>query len=267
MGKKDKAIGEAPASASSRLTPMDIQQKEFRVSRFGGYKMRDVDEFLDQITDTFAALSAEIDRLRTGGAAPVVGAPDLDDVARQADEIIARARADAARITAEARATGGAAATAIPAAPTGQDRTAVNAFIVREREFLQSLAGLVQEHAETVKDMAKSSRRSAPASAAAASTAPAASEPSPGATPKPNAEGERAAEPPADEKPSRPQAASEPGPAPVSMPAGRASEQATRLPEPEDTVRIEEPAPAGATRREAESDGDRSLRDLFWGED
>ena len=39
-----------------------------------------------------------------------------------------------------------------------QDRSAVNAFISREREFLQSLAGLVQEHAETVKGMAKSTR-------------------------------------------------------------------------------------------------------------
>jgi DivIVA domain-containing protein len=49
MGKKDTGLGEAVA-APSRLSPADIQQKEFRVSRFGGYKMRDVDEFLDQIT-------------------------------------------------------------------------------------------------------------------------------------------------------------------------------------------------------------------------
>ena len=96
MGKKDKHTDEASAAPSSRLTPMEIQQKEFRVSRFGGYKMRDVDEFLDQITDTFSEMSAEIERLRAGGAAPVVGSPDLDDVSRQADEIIARARAEGA---------------------------------------------------------------------------------------------------------------------------------------------------------------------------
>ena len=68
MGKKDKATQEqsfaAPApttasSASSILGPLDVQQKEFRVSRFGGYKMRDVDEFLDRITDSMSALTVE----------------------------------------------------------------------------------------------------------------------------------------------------------------------------------------------------------------
>ena len=59
---------------------------------------------------TFTALTAENERLRAGGAAPVVGSPDLDDVARQADEIIARARAEAARITGEAKAASAAAA-------------------------------------------------------------------------------------------------------------------------------------------------------------
>ncbi len=50
-----------PAEPRSRLTPIDVQQKEFRVSRFGGYKMRDVDEFLDQMTDTLTALTTESD--------------------------------------------------------------------------------------------------------------------------------------------------------------------------------------------------------------
>ena len=81
--------GFEPGAPRRVLTPADIQQKEFRVSRFGGYKMRDVDEFLDEITDSFSALSAEVERLRTRpGAPPVVGTPDLDDVTRQADEII-----------------------------------------------------------------------------------------------------------------------------------------------------------------------------------
>jgi hypothetical protein len=40
-----------------------------------------------------------------------------------------------------------------------------------------------------------------------------------------------------------------------------------RLPEGEDTVRIEEPATAGATRSDGDPESDRSLRDLFWGED
>ena len=64
-------------------------------------------------------------------------------------------RAEAARIAGQARA-GSASAMS---APSGRhEREAVNAFITREREFLQSLAGLVQSHAETVKSMAKTSR-------------------------------------------------------------------------------------------------------------
>ena len=158
MGKrKDAGAGDGLA-APARLTPIDIQQKEFRVSRFGGYKMRDVDEFLDQITDSFGALTAEVERLRAGGAGAVVGAPDLDDVARQADEIIARARAEPPASPRKRRASGAGAAVS---ASGPQDRSAVNAFISREREFLQSLAGLVQEHAETVKGMAKSTRAAA----------------------------------------------------------------------------------------------------------
>jgi DivIVA domain-containing protein len=261
MGKKDKTTGTAPATASSRLTPMDIQQKEFRVSRFGGYKMRDVDEFLDQITDTFTSLSAEIDRLRAaGGAAPVLGSPDLDDVSRQADEIIARARAEAARITAEARAAGTGAAAG---AGGSQDRAGVNAFIVRERAFLQSLAGLVQEHAETVKDMARSSRRAPAVPASTESAPPPEKRPDaatkPATTPIESRKGETS-----PEGTTEPATAGEPAAEEASK---HAPQPAVRLPEGEDTVRIEEPATAGATRSDGDPESDRSLRDLFWGED
>src|SRR5213593_1039865 len=153
--------GGGPAAASgpgSRITPLDIQQKEFRVSRFGGYRMRDVDEFLDQLTEVDSGMVEENARLRRqAGSAPVVGSPDLDDVARQADEIIQRARDEAARIDAEARAS--AAATGTPSAGSDEDRAAVKAFLSQERAFLQSLAGLVQGHAEIVKGMAKGARR------------------------------------------------------------------------------------------------------------
>lgn len=258
MGKKDTGLGEAIATPA-RLTPLDVQQKEFRVSRFGGYKMRDVDEFLDQITDTFTALTGEIERLRTGGAAPVVGAPDLDDVARQADEIIARARAEATRITAEARAAG--AAGAIGAAP---DRSAVAAFIDRERSFLQSLAGLVQEHAETVKGMAKSARQ-APATPARAERAPT----SPASTTT-GAHGRPAVAPVAsDVEAPTPRSSTRRASEPTSEPTTESSAEQppTQVPESEATVRIEEPARAVASRTDGEGDGDRSLRDLFWGED
>ncbi len=264
MSKKDTGLGEAIA-APSRLTPADIQQKEFRVSRFGGYKMRDVDEFLDQITDSFTALTADADRLRAGSASPVVGSPDLGDVARQADEIIARARAEAARITAEARASAGSASSGVIATPNGpQDRAAVSDFIAREREFLQSLAGLVQEHAETVKGMAKSSR-SAPQEPAGAAT------PGPVAVPK-AAQAEQAKAAPAAAPAAHVTESNGPADAPAPSETANAgssegSTEPTRVPESDDTVRLEEPATAGASRGDAEPEGDRSLRELFWGED
>lgn len=278
MGKKrDTSTGDGLA-APARLTPIDIQQKEFRVSRFGGYKMRDVDEFLDQITDSFGALTAEVERLRAGGGGAVVGSPDLDDVARQADELIARARADAARITAEARASS-AAATVSAGGP--QDRSAVNAFISREREFLQSLAGLVQEHAETVKGMAKSTRaaaRPAPSESAVPATAAATAEPAVPATPAATAEPAASTEPAASRTPppeaesatsavataDAGSAATPDAPAPSSRPVDEP--EPTRVPDSEATVRIEEPAPAAA-RSDGDAEGDRSLRELFWGED
>ena len=37
-------------TTGATITPADIQRQEFGVSRFGGYRMRDVDEFLDRLT-------------------------------------------------------------------------------------------------------------------------------------------------------------------------------------------------------------------------
>lgn len=236
MGKRDKTTqdgsfdvtGGVPSQTRTLLGPLEIQKKEFRVSRFNGYKMRDVDEFLDAVTDSMSALVAENDRLRTGAPAPVVGAPDLDDVSRQADEIIERARAEAARIVAEAKVqTPG-------VASTPQDRAAVNAFLTNEREFLQSLAGLVQGHAESVKGMSKAVKKASP-------TAP------------PKAEEAEAA------------------PDVTTVQEAPAPEVPTQVPESESPVRVEEPEPAAMARSDGEddgaADGDRSLRDLFWGED
>src|SRR3954464_7603258 len=145
---------EAPG-AGAPITPAEIQKQEFGVSRFGGYRMRDVDEFLDRLTSSTEALLAENDRLRSGGA-PIVGTSDLDEVNRQADEILQRARQKAARIVAEAK------AAATPAAGEGTtDRPAVDALLHQERAFLQNLAGLVQGHAESVKAMARKTRQPA----------------------------------------------------------------------------------------------------------
>ncbi|MEX0985088.1 MAG: DivIVA domain-containing protein [Actinomycetota bacterium] len=135
------------------LSPLAIQQKEFRVSRLGGYKMRDVDAFLDEVTEAVGAMQAEIQRLRSQPGAPVLGTPDLDDVARQADEIIARAREEAARITTGAHAT-----VAAAVAGSSDQGEVVRPFLTQERAFLQDLAALVQTHAESVKSMAKAAR-------------------------------------------------------------------------------------------------------------
>lgn len=269
MGKKDKATQDqsfaAPATessastASSILGPLDVQQKEFRVSRFGGYKMRDVDEFLDRITDSMSALTVENERLRKGAPPSIVGTPDLADVSRQADEIIERARAEAARIVAEAKATGAQPTKEPGAGASPQERAAVNAFLTREREFLQSLAGLVQEHAEQVRGMAKTAKR-APAPTDTPPAAPRAE--------APTTKTEAAPTPPAPAATTPPASPTPPAAAPAA-PKSKPAEDRPAAPEP--TVRIEDPEPASVGRSEPEGDppaeSDRSLRDLFWGED
>jgi DivIVA domain-containing protein len=146
------------SSAPTTVTPLDIQQKEFGVSRFGGYKMRDVDVFLDQLTDVVSTLVAENERLREGGSGAhvAIGEPELGDVRRQADEMIARAREEAAKIVAEAHVQAMSAGSPLA---SGDDRAAVDAFLAQERAFLQGLGRLVQDHAESVKGMAKTARR------------------------------------------------------------------------------------------------------------
>jgi DivIVA domain-containing protein len=50
-----------------RLTPLDVQARVFESGRFGnGYKMRAVDEILDDVTDMLAALTAENEAIRGG---------------------------------------------------------------------------------------------------------------------------------------------------------------------------------------------------------
>ena len=243
--------------APTTISSADIQQKEFGVSRFGGYRMRDVDEFLDRVTESMTKLTDENQRLRSAKglpAAPVVspsiGAPDLVDTSRQADEIIARARAEAAKIVQEAREAAVMAAGS-PAEPgTDAGQAAVAAFLSQERDFLQSLATLVQGHAESVKGMAKASRASR---SSAAPVAPAAAP----------AKADRDAPAPPATQPMqavRPAAAPEPPQPPAEAEA----------PTP---IRVEEPATASVGAGDTEEDGgkgdrgDRTLRELFWGEE
>jgi DivIVA domain-containing protein len=241
----EPTFGAGTSAASSTVTALDIQQKEFRVSRFGGYRMRDVDEFLDQITEAMTALSVENDRLRAQGG---------DDP----DGIVARAREEAARIVSEAR-SGSSLADLVAAGPlSAQDHAAISAFLAREREFLESLAKMVGSHAEGVRDMARSARRARRAEEAPPSP-PVMAPDEPTADEAPDvtittAEGsasaDRAAsanEPPADEP-----SASDSAPAPtVAIPSA--------------PIRVEEPTPAVVADEAGGEPG--SLRELFWGEE
>jgi DivIVA domain-containing protein len=242
-----------PAAGGARITALDIQQKEFRVSRFGGYRMRDVDEFLDRLTEVVSEMVEENARLRRQiGAAPVVGSPDLDDVARQADEIIQRARDEAARISAEAR---GSAVAATPSAGTEEERAAVKAFLQQERTFLQELAGLVQGHAETVKGMARNARREEPPDGAHSAAVP---DEEPAATDvvEVDEEGKHAAP-----------TASEDDEGPTERVVEIQDEDATQtLPAADDeATELAQTRPAGSARDHG-TEGDASLRELFWGE-
>ena len=251
--------------APTTITSADIQQKEFGVSRFGGYRMRDVDEFLDRVTESMTKLADENQRLRSATGLPVavvspaIGAPDLADTSRQADEIIARARAEAAKIVQGARE---AAVTAGSPADAGTDagRAAVAAFLSQERDFLQNLATLVQGHAESVKGMAKASRTSR-SSAAPVPVATPASAPAPAPAP-PKAARAVAPSGPATQ-PMQVVRPSAPPEAPASTPDVEAPT----------SIRVDEPATASVGAGDAEEEGgqsdggDRTLRELFWGEE
>jgi len=151
--KKEEAAAPAPATveaAQGPLTPRDIQEKVFKTQAgLRGYNEREVDEFLDRITEEFARLHAENQRLRSalaagpGGAAPAV-------------------------------------APAMPADPAAQEIT--GEFVAREREFLKNLATLIQSHAEAVKQdigRARAVPAAAPAQAAAFTAPPPAPAPAP----------------------------------------------------------------------------------------
>ncbi len=264
MRKKDKDAGDAQdftgLPASTVVTPADIQAKEFNVSRFGGYRMRDVDEFLDQITESMTKLAEENERLRSATglpAAPSIGSPDLADTSRQADEIIERARAEAATIVQDAR--GKVGATGAAGAGTDAGRAAVAPFLSQERDFLQQLAALVQSHAESVKGMAKASRTKPPVASATPTPPPSAVEPTP-----PKREPEPHATPVPTSEATQPMPPVRPSPEPPES-----SERDTTPP-----IRVEEPATASVGAAGDSDDdagkgegGDRTLRELFWGEE
>jgi DivIVA domain-containing protein len=283
MRKKDRTDDGHDFSglpAGKTISPADIQAKEFGVSRFGGYKMRDVDEFLDELTASMTKLTEENERLRGGAVMPAapIGAGNLDESARQADQIIEQARAEAARIVKGAEDEAATTSGAVPS--SGPDRAAVAAFLAREREFLQSLASLVQGHAEAIKGMAKAARPTKPAEpvATAARTdgpqaaAQAPSTEEPGRT-EIHAGEARADGAPADEAPAAVTEESAGG-GDAEAPNASAPQEPPAIRERDEPIRVEEPAPASVGRSEgddeketSDAERDRSLRELFWGED
>jgi DivIVA domain-containing protein len=291
--RRKKQEQDAPESADRRVTPADVQQVEFRLA-FRGYGERDVDAFLDKITEDLSFYLEENRRLRAGAGLPQTSPPVEGD----ADEIVARAREEAAALVRRAQEDAAAirAAAGTGTGATGDTRAAVAPFLNREREFLQSLGILVQGHAEEIKQMVLVLRARAESGADAPG-------PSTGAEPvdrdSVTAEATSRAPTPAvvpgaprdEEKEERPSAEERPSPFPPAderqdlfVPAS-ASEIADRLgmsgsdstadkeedEEEEDEVGVviesstepaysSEGAPAGERR-------ERSLRELFWGED
>jgi DivIVA domain-containing protein len=164
----------------SRLTPVDVQQVQFRRARIrGGYSEQEVDDFLDRISEDLAAYLEENERLRgqirRTPTSQMAGAGDAAEASRAAAELKERAQREADAIVREA----GARAQAIlreaqgreggaPATPAGPpaDATRIAPFINRERQFLQDLAKIIQGHAETVKQMVNDARAAPPAESA-----------------------------------------------------------------------------------------------------
>jgi DivIVA domain-containing protein len=275
--RRKKGTEDAPAIGDARITPEEVQQVEFRLA-FRGYNERDVDAFLDRITEALSSYREELDRLGSGsGLPPAAVAGSSGD----ADAIVARARAEADEIVRHAQEQA-AGIRAAAGAGSGDARGAVAPFLNRERDFLQSLGGLVQTHAEEIKQMVMAIRERAEATAsseAPRSAAPISSAPEAAVQAEPERPGERgtaasaAAMPvgePADLEPASAAEirerlqASEP---PIEI--GSAEEDENIAPEASPPIVVEsgtepvfstEGAPA-TERRE------RSLRELFWGED
>lgn len=210
MRRKKEHEEQARSSGDGRLTPAEIQQVEFRLA-FRGYNERDVDAFLDRITEELSSYLDEIDRLRSGAGA---SAPQVAATSASAGRSAAVGGIDA--------------------------RAAMAPFLNREREFLQSLGGLVQGHAEEIRAMVLSLRGKADVEARGPST------PAVGDATGANSSQEQ------------PAAKTELG---TAAPSAR--------PDPVVLTDAAEPARAGGSETVSAErpSGERSLRDLFWGED
>jgi DivIVA domain-containing protein len=274
--RRKKGTDDAPATGA-RITPEEVQQVEFRLA-FRGYNERDVDAFLDRITEGLSSYREELERLR-----PVVGQPlqAVPGSTGDAGAVVARARAEADEIVRRAHEEA-AGIRAAAGAGSGDARGVVAPFLNREREFLQSIGGLVQTHAEEIKQMVLAVRERAEASSvpdAARPTVPPSSVPDIRPSVETDAAEERAT---ASSAPRKPAAVApedvEPASAAEIRERLQASEPPVEIgPADEDDLPSEAKPPivldsgtepifstegAPATERR-----ERSLRELFWGED
>jgi DivIVA domain-containing protein len=96
--RRKKGTDDAPATGA-RITPEEVQQVEFRLA-FRGYNERDVDAFLDRITEGLSSYLEELERLRLVGGQPLQAvAGSTGDAAA----VEARARAEASSVPDVAR--------------------------------------------------------------------------------------------------------------------------------------------------------------------
>jgi DivIVA domain-containing protein len=248
--RKKRADDEGVAiQGDGRVTPEDIQSVEFRLS-FRGYNERDVDAFLDRLTTDLSGYLAELAELRGGAPVRAMVGGDTSAAQNEAQQILARAREQAAAIVRQAEQQA-AAIGAGPGTATGDTRAAVAPFLNTEREFLQQLGSLVQTHAEEIKQMVLTlrAREGGSGSDAAAATSASGSSAAPVAVrPTPPAEGVGGAS--AAEMRERMGAPEPPASAERHVTIDSGTEPAFSS----------EGAPAG-------DPGERSLRELFWGED
>jgi DivIVA domain-containing protein len=291
----EAGFGEAPVAAPDderqRLTPIEIQEKVFRLA-FRGYSERDVDEFLDRITEELAAVHEENKRLREqiaeGGGTP----GGAEEAQRQAEAIVRQAREHAARLVedAETRAAAGDDVLASAGLPTS--------FLLQERQFLQQMAGLIQDHARRLKEDARRARAASPepqpqpgpeevsASAsgtegvpsadASTSAAEAPEGPVVEAPPEPKPGPERPIVlPPSPEEATAPWTQVDPGPEPPEG-EGEDQDRDPLLSAWESAFTAEGgPEPPGEkaslypseVRNRKDDEGEPSLRELFWGDE
>jgi cell division initiation protein len=177
MAKHDEPRESSPFEGVQRLTPVDVQQKQFRLA-FRGYNEREVDEFLDQVTEELARLHAENRRwqeeLEARRTVPMAigGAGETEQVLarakQQAAQILAEAEDQARALLADARRTSEYVGSSVAGTELGSSDTRAGDFLGREKDFLQRLAGLIQEHAEAVKQDLRAIREAAAAPEAGA---------------------------------------------------------------------------------------------------